>query len=45
MADLDDFPIGMAEAKKIRLELMGERKYYVQELEDRVQENSLSCEH
>lgn len=26
MTDLDDFPIGMEEAKRIRLELMEERK-------------------
>lgn len=41
-----DFPIEMDEAKKIRLELMEERKMFVSDVEARVQEETFSfCEH
>lgn len=46
MSYLDDFPIDMDKAKKQRLELMEERKYYVQDIEDSILVNTFSlCEH
>lgn len=41
-----DFPIEVDEAKKIRLELMEERRMFVSDVEARVQEETFSfCEH
>jgi hypothetical protein len=43
---VDDFPISMDEAKKLRLELMQERKNYVSEQLKNFEEIEFSlCEH
>ena len=43
---VDDFPIGIREAKEIRLELMEERKNYVVESNNAFESNEFSlCEH
>lgn len=44
--DVDDFPIGLDEAKALRLELMEERKSYVKLQDEIFQEEQFSlCEH
>lgn len=41
-----DFPIELEEAKKIREELMEERRLFVEDVEKRVQDETFSfCEH
>ncbi|KAK6498272.1 hypothetical protein TWF506_004511 [Arthrobotrys conoides] len=43
---VDDFPIDMETAKKMRVELMGERKTYVENQNRQLEENTFSlCEH
>lgn len=44
--DVEDLPISLAEAKKIRLELMEERKVYVDEVNEDIQSATFFfCEH
>jgi hypothetical protein len=43
---VDEFPIGMDEAKSLRLELMNERKNFVREQDERFHSETFSlCEH
>ena len=44
--EVDDFPISLDEAKELRLELMEERKVYVDEVNENIQsETFFFCEH
>ena len=46
MSDIDDYPIDMEEANETRLELIMERKNYVEDIEDSIETNTFSlCEH
>jgi hypothetical protein len=43
---VDEFPIGMDEAKSLRLELMNERKYFVRQHDELFHQDTFSlCEH
>lgn len=44
--DVEDFPISLEEAKELRLELMEERKVYVEEVNKDIQSLTFFfCEH
>ena len=44
--DVDDFPISLEEAKELRLELMEERKVFVEDVETDIQSSTFFfCEH
>jgi hypothetical protein len=44
--DVEDFPIGMEEAKEVRLRLMGERGRYVAQQGEHFEKNTFFlCEH
>ncbi len=44
--DVEDFPISLEEAKEIRLELMEERKVYVDKVNEKIQASTFFfCEH
>ena len=44
--DVEDFPISLEEAKKLRLQLMEERKVYVDEVNEDIQSHTFNfCEH
>lgn len=44
--DVEDFPISLEEAKELRLELMEERKVYVEEVNDDIESSTFFfCEH
>ena len=44
--DVDDFPISLEEAKELRLELMEERKVFVDEVDKEIQSSTFFfCEH
>jgi hypothetical protein len=45
-SQIDDFPLSMDEAKKLRLELMSERTEFVRDFNDKLQRSTFSlCEH
>ena len=44
--DVDDFPISLEEAKELRLELMEERKVFVEDVDNEIQSSTFFfCEH
>ena len=44
--DVDDFPISLEEAKELRLELMEERKVFVEDVDNDIQSSTFFfCEH
>jgi hypothetical protein len=45
-SQIDDFPLSMEEAKKLRLELMAERTGFVRQFNDKLERSTFSlCEH